>query len=180
MLVFTYAFDDVLNNVQVKSLYRANYHVQNGPEINLDDTVTTTFEDKAILTNFLKKGAGLIAQAISGYAHAIYDVDGITPLQAIEFTPEIAADNTETPPILYTGATVIFRVNMPPDFNNQSITSLDQNIMDYLENYVLYRLGKDKGHDFETYQDDYKTALSQILFLINQRIRPVTRHKRTF
>lgn len=162
MIVFTYKVNDFLNNAQIISMYRANALVQHGPQIDLDDT-EASYEDQSILTNYLKKGAAIIAANMSGYAKALYDTDGITALNALDF---IAEDLTVDPII---EAQIIFRINLPDSFNNTLILPCDEAIKDALENYMLYRLFKHKGHNFESFMDDYKSSVNNILTYINHR-----------
>ena len=169
MIVFTYQIDEFLNNAQVISLYRANALLQHVPEIPLDDSVATTHEDEAILTNYLKLGSSLIASAMAGYTTDLLDTDLITPLEALKYiTEDLTAD-----PVV--NAQIIFRINVPTTFNNANITLIDHSIKDALENYVLYRLNKHKGHDWESFKEDYDTAMSQVLLYLNQRTKTVTR-----
>lgn len=166
MIVFTYTIDELINNVQIISMYRANAILQHSSQdviIPLDDTAVTS-EDNAILLNYLKKGVSQIASVLSGYSTGLYDAEGILYLP-LEY---IAADEEVVPQ-------VILRIAMPNTFNNTLAIPIDQAIQDALEAYMLYRLFKSKGHNYESYFDDYKLSISNILAYINHRLTTTTR-----
>lgn len=172
MIEFTYKINDFLNNAQIISMYRANAILQHSsPDvpIALEDTATT-YEDDAIITNYLKKGAAELAGSLSGYAQDLFDVDGITPKDAIEFTED--TQDAE--------AQIIIRITLPITFNNSLLLPIDEAIKDALENYVLYRLYKAKGHNFESFLDDYSKSTGNILMYLNQRSKSTHRSYRMF
>ena len=170
MIVFTYKIADFLNNAQILSLYRGNALLQHAEEIPLDDSAIT-YEDESILTNLLKKGVAIVGASMAGYGNALYDEDGITLLKAIEFITAVPA----APPVEAVEAQVIFRINMPDTFNHDLALPLDETIKDTLENYILYRSMDLKGHNYESYKENYTTGLSNIMAVLNQRERPIRR-----
>lgn len=164
MIVFTYIVNDLLNNAEIISQYRGNALLQHAEEIPLDDTASSFFEDRAILTNYLKKGAAILMASLNAYAINLIDADGIE-YEAYEWVNEVAAD----PPVEYSPEQIIIRLGMPDNWNTSLAYAMDEAIKDTLENYMLYRLGKAKGHNFESYLDDYKEGVSSIMMFANQR-----------
>lgn len=174
MIIFTYKVSDILNNAQIQSLYRANALLQHNEEIPLDDSAAT-YEDQSILTNYLKKGCGVLSASMAGYGNALYDEDGITLLPALEFVSEVIADPDADPAVVGVDAQVIFRVNMPDTWNTNLALPMDEAIKDTLENYIIYRLFQIKGHNFESFFNDYTTGMSKIMEFLNMRERPIRR-----
>lgn len=174
MIEFKYKEADILNNAQILSLYRANALLQHNEEIPLDDSAAT-YEDDSMLINLLHKGAGVVGASLAGYGKALYDTDGITLLPAVEFVSQVVADPDSDPVIDAVDAQVIFRINMPDTFSNDLVLPIDQAIRDTLESYVLYRIMKLKGHNYESYYDDYVQGLSQIMAYVSQRTKPIRR-----
>ena len=163
MIVFTYKLADFLNNAQVISMYRATALVQGKGELHIDDA-SITFDDTAVLKSYLRLASSFIVSMMSGYAKDLYDTDGTTPLEAFE--------TNETD--------IIFRINDPVSFKQSNIPVIDESIKDSIINYLIFRINKNKGHNFESFEDDYNRANSSILLYLNQRSKPVARKYNLF
>lgn len=156
MIVFTYQFSEIINNAQLLSSLRANAVIPGKEEI-LDAQLT--IDDEPLMKKFLKMGSAEIIGKLSGYTDNLYDVDGVTLLEPIEF-----ADTTIT-----------MRVNVPVTFRKTVVLSLDKAIEEALENYGVYRINEFKGHSFEIFQINYEKAISKILTYISARTQTITR-----
>jgi hypothetical protein len=180
MITFTYEFSDILNNSQIIASYRSSANTQRDNKVLVDDA-DATFEDESILTKYLKAAAGKIAGVMSGYTTNLFDIDPLTllpktdtdgnyiVLDALEFVAAVTAYPDHEPPIVAVTPKIILRINVPANFRVQSVTTLDESIKDALENYILYRLNKHKGHDWESFFDDYNQAIGDVLMYLNQR-----------
>jgi hypothetical protein len=128
-----------------------------GKEEVLDAEIGLEHQD--LMKKFMKVGASEIIGKLSGYTDNLYDVDGVTLLEPIEF-----ADTTIT-----------MRVNVPTTFRKTVVLSLDKAIEEALENYGVYRINEFKGHSFEIFQINYEKAISKILTYISARTQTITR-----
>ena len=158
MIVFTYKIADFLNNAQVISMYRAAALVQGKGELPIDDA-SITFDDTATLKSYLSLASSFIASMMSGYAKDLFDTDGITPLEPFE--------TNETD--------IIFRINDPVTFKQSNTHVIYASIKDSIVSYLIFRINKNKGHNFESFEDDHNRANSNILLYLNQRSKPVAR-----
>jgi len=161
MIIFNYKISDFVNNAQILSLYRVNTLLDRGSENIVDDTAISD-EDESISQKYLKAGCAIIAQAISGYTKDLLQSDGSIILMEGEPFEFDATYNTIQ-------HSIVFRVNMPLNFNEAIIQSMDEAIKDALENYTIYRLAKIKGIDYMSYQEDWENSLGQIRTYINRR-----------
>ena len=158
MIIFTFPIADFLQDAQIISMYRATALVQGKGELPIDDA-SITYEDTATIKKYLGIGSSFIASMMSGYTNDLYDTDRTTLLKAFETTD----------------TNIIFRINVPETFNNANIPIVDESIKDYLINYVIYRINKNKGHNFESFDDDCNQAKSNILLALNQRTKTIKR-----
>lgn len=166
MITFTYSISDFISNIQVLSLYRGNSSLDKGPESILDDTAISS-EDDALLKKYLKYGASLIAHTLSGYAKDLINSSGETVLM-------------EGEPFEVSSTQVIFRINMPETFQVNVINQIDEAIKDALENYVLYRVAKQKLIEGETYFNDWEQSRGQIRSYLVARTKPTRRTYRFY
>ena len=164
MNVFCYDIDAIISNSKILSSYRSNSLLDRGNESNFDDTEASN-EDDNLLKKYLKLGASMIADIVSGYTKDLLDVDGETELAAFEFN------------VAYKDVTsaIVFRVNMPDTFNQAISISIDEEIKDGIENYMLYRISKTKGIEYSSYQENYEESLGKIRSYINRRTESVKR-----
>lgn len=169
MIVYNYKISDLLNNSQVLSLYRAGSQLEKNSEFFADDS-TVSDEDESLLKKYLRSGCALIASALSGYTKDLYDVDGVTLLEAYEF--DITYETVEN--------SIVFRVNMPSTFRSNAMLLIDDSIKDGLENYVLYRVAKLKQIESETYFSDWETQLGNVRSYLTRRTDVVKRSTRLF
>lgn len=161
MIVFTYQFADIINNAQIVSSLRSNTVIPGKDEVS---DVSVNRDDEALMTKYLKQGALEIAGKLSGYTANLYDTDGITLLEPIEFS----------------ATTITMRVNVPLTFKTTILKTLDRAIEDALENYSIFRINEFKGHSFETFESNYNKAINRILTYINARTRTITRKYNLF
>ena len=169
MIVFNYKISDLINNAQILSLIRTNSMLDKGTESVVDD-FSINGEDEALVKKYLKTGAALIANVLSGYARNLLDVDGVTELEAFEF--DITYDSVEH--------SFVFRVNMPVTWPASAMILTDDAIKDGLENYVLYRIAKHKMIEGESYYLSFDDAAKMIRSYISRRTSTVIRAKNLF
>jgi len=162
MVTFTYQITNILSNTQILSVYAG----VSGQDTFADDTVSKA--DESLLNKYLKTAASFVAQLLSGYNKDLVNKSGEKLLM-------------EGEPFEYdTEGEIIFRINMPETFNQSVIPTLDLSIKEALEDYVLYRVSKLRHKDYESSQEDYENALSQIRNYIGRRTKPVVRDYRMF
>ena len=166
ILTMSYAISDILNNSKVFSVFRADVlHSQGKAENVVDDTVLSD-EDESICKKYLKIGATEVANVISGYAKNLLDTDGVTELEPFEFDVTYNAIPNS----------IVFRANLPETFQTAILALMDESFKDALENYILYRVNKLKGIEFQSYQADYETALSNIRKYVHRRTQSTIRN----
>lgn len=161
MIEFEYKISEVITNIEILSQYRSNSMVQKGNDVDLDDS-SSTFEDEKILTKYLKQGVSIVGGVLSGYSSGLLDTDNVTELKPFEF-------NTEDDQI-------IFRMNVPDTFQENVIDSIDEEIKDFLENYVLSRINIHRGNEFESYLSALDESKSKIRGYISRRTETVKRN----
>lgn len=169
MITFSYKISDLFANAQVLSLIRTNLMLEKGNESSVDD-FSINDEDAALVKKYLKTGAALIANVLSGYARNLLDTDGVTELEAFEFD----VTYLEVP------GSFVFRVNMPDTWPVSTTILIDEAIKDALENYILYRIAKQKLIEAETYFMSFEAAVSNIRSYVSRRTTTVTRSKNLF
>jgi hypothetical protein len=161
MIIFSYKISDFIANTQILSIYRASSAYNAGNEGVVYDTAISP-EDESFMTKYLKAGASLVSQVISGYTKDLINKEGDTVLmvgQPFEF--DVIYEMIEH--------SIVFRVNMPETFNQSVMPALDEAIKDALENYTLYRTAKLRAVEFASYQEDWETALGQVRTFIHRR-----------
>ncbi len=168
MIIFNYTINEILDQSKIISLYRANTSLNAGIENALEE-LGIHEKDNDLLEKYLKTGCGLIADALSGYARNLLDEDGTTELEAFEFDATYE-DVTNS---------IVYRVNMPDAWPTSAMHLIDDAIKDSLENYVIYRINKQKGIDASSNFDDWETALGKIRSLLCRRTEPVLRRANT-
>lgn len=164
MIVFNYTISEILNQSKIISLYRANTSLNGGVENALEEQGLHE-KDDPIIEKYLKTGCGLIADTLSGYARNLLDEDGVTELEAFEFN--VTYDNVAN--------SIVYRVNMPTTWPESAMNLIDDAIKDSLENYVVYRINKQKGIDASSFFDDWEDARGRIRSLLSRRTEPVLR-----
>lgn len=167
MITFNYLINDFIDNAQLQSMYRAGTMYNSGQEgVLLDPSISA--EDDGLLKKYLKVGVTLIAQVISGYTKDLRNSKGdILSMVGEPMEFDITYETVEN--------SIVFRVNMPETFNLAVIKALDEAIKDTMENYILYRTGRSKGTEFESFQQDWETALGRVRAYINRRTETIRR-----
>lgn len=159
LTTFNYKISDILGNAETFTLHRATSNLEKGNENTVDD-IALSEEDEPTLKKYLRIVASEVADIISGYTQELIDEDGVTELLPYEF--DVTYDSVEH--------SIVLRVNMPDTFNTAIIKPMDEAIIDAFENYVIYRVNKLKGIEFESYKQDYENSLGKIRAYINRRI----------
>lgn len=161
MIIFNYKISDFINSTEILSVYRANSLVDqsNAPEPN-DSAISK--DDEALIKKYLSIGASTIAQALSGYNKDLLDSLGNT----LVMVGEPYEFNVVFEEVV---GSIVYRINVPENFNLSVLEAFDNAIKDCLENYVLYRVCKNKAIEFKSYQEDYENALGQIRMYVNRR-----------
>lgn len=172
MIVFTYKIADFFNNSQILSLIRTNSMLEKGNENSVDD-FSINDEDEPLVKKYLKSGSALVANVLSGYTKdLINSLRETIPMEGEPFEFDVTVDTDEH--------LIVFRVNMPENWPVSATTLVDQSIIDALENYVLYRISKQKMIEGETYFSLYDEAIKNIRSYIHRRTETITRSKSLF
>ena len=184
MIIFSYTQKDIFKGAQLIASHKMKTLLAKAPEA-IDDIVIDATDDEEILIDYFKEGAGEIIGKMSGYTKNLYEIDPVTLtyvldpatglpilLDAITFVPASVSPVVD--------ASVVFRLNTPTTFKETILVSLDQQIEKALKYFILYHYYKNKGHDFETFFDDYSQSISKILFYLCQRTATITRSYKMF
>ena len=171
MILYSYNLNDLLEKAQLKASHRAKTLLVKNPEL-VDEIAINEDEDAIILQDYYRQACSKIAGIMSGYARNLYDTDGVTLLDALTFVPASVNPAVD--------ASVVFRVNRPRTFRNDAAVLIDNNIEDAITCFMLYRIYKDKGHDFESFFDDYNQAISDLNMNLNSRTEIITRSYRSW
>lgn len=166
ILTMSYAIADLINNSKVFSVFRADILQSQGKVENVVDDTVLSDEDESICKKFLKVGASEIQNIISGYSKNLLDTDGVTELSPFEF--DVTFDTVPN--------SIVFRSNVPETFDTSVMIPMDESFKDAMENYILYRVNKIKGNEFESYKSDYEFALDNIRKYIHRRTKSVIRN----
>lgn len=173
MLTFTYKVAELISNAQAISMYRASSsHSQGNPGASNESTLT--LEDESIMLKYLKLAANEVANAMGGYTKDLLDDDGVTALEAFEFTQTTPVAPTEAEDVL------IFRVNMPTTFNTAYTNQILSAIADAIENFILMRIAKYRSLEMASYKDDFDNAISLIKEYLTKRTATITRSMNMF
>ena len=125
--------------------------------------------DDERLKKYLKTGCALLADTFSGYTKNLINSAGdVVLMEGEPFEFDVTYDTVEN--------CFVFRMNMPETFNLTILTSLDEAVIDALENYVLYRISRMKTTESETYFEDWEAARSLIRGYIGRRTEGVKRN----
>jgi len=158
LIVLNYPIADFIYNAQVLSMYRASGTLSSGGEAIVMDTILNT-SDEQILTRYLKAGAVIIADIMSGYTKNILDQDGVMLLDPYEFGGTLGLLTNQ----------LIYRLNMPDTVIDSAIDALDEAIRDGLENYIIYRTAKHRSIENQSYLQDWNECLDNIRKYLNRR-----------
>ena len=169
MITYTYKISDFIDSEKMLANYAANTALNQGAENALED-IGLDEKDDGILKKFLKIACALIANTLSGYAKNLLDTDGVTTLEDFEF--DVTYNTVEN--------SIVFRVNMPTTWPESAMPLIDKQIIDALENYVLYRVGMMRKTEFESYHALFELARDEVRSLLSRRTEPVSRKKQFF
>jgi len=168
MIILSYKISDILDQSKITSLYRANMAVSSETPDALDSLGLHERDDER-LKKYLKTGCALLADTFSGYTKNLINSAGdVVLMEGEPFEFDVTYDTVEN--------CFVFRMNMPETFNLTILTSLNEAVIDALENYVLYRISRMKTTESETYFEDWEAARSLIRGYIGRRTEGVKRN----
>ena len=167
MIIFNYTINEILDQSKIISLYRAST-VLNEDNKEALSILGLSERDVDILKKHLKNGCVKIAHILSGYTKDLIDSNyNSVPMEGDPFEFDVTYDDIAN--------SIVFRINMPESWPVSCTTLIDVAIKDALENYVVYRVNKDKGIDGSSYLDDYDMACRDIRSYLGRRDTMVKR-----
>jgi hypothetical protein len=169
LIIFNFNVSDFISNPQIIAAYRTQTIFNSGGDPVTDNTKITS-EDESVIRKYLKLACTKVADAFSGYTENITDTEGTMEIPAYEFDVTYKEFDNQ----------IVYRINMPDTFITGSIEGMDESIRDFLENYIIFRINKIRGVEYESYKYDSESAIGDLRCYLGRRTAPVCRDMRMF